>query len=147
MLIRPFDWWRRSKSQKYLRIYGFWILVDETLNDEMLTNRSYRWSECLKQLPIDTIIEHVEQNDGLVTNAHIIIPHKLNKKLFNPVKTFFIICNLCNKKWPLNLLKMLHFLLKLPSSKFIYESLVACLIEWELLNIHNDFREGHSKSR
>jgi len=51
----------------------------------MLTNASNDRPECLLQLPINSIIEHIEQNNGLISDADIAVALKLNEKLLNPV--------------------------------------------------------------
>ena len=72
--------------------------MHDTINDEMLANASNSRSKCLKQLPVDTIIQHVKQYDGLVPNAHVGIAKQLHKQLLNPVKSLRIICNLRNEQ-------------------------------------------------
>jgi hypothetical protein len=39
----------------------------------MLSHTPYDGSECLLQLPVNSIIEHVKQYDGLISNANIAV--------------------------------------------------------------------------
>jgi len=63
----------------------------------MLSNTPYDWSECLLELPVNSIIKHVEQHNSLVPDANIAVSLKLNEELLDPVKAIFIICNLSHK--------------------------------------------------
>ena len=92
-------YWRWcSKSKEDLRVYSFWVLVHYALNNEMLAHAPNSWTECLKQLPVNSIVKHVEEHDRLVSDAHVTVTHKLNEKLLDPVKTLCIISDLRYKK-------------------------------------------------
>ena len=93
--------------------------MHNTVNNEMLSNTPNNRSESLKQLPIDPIIEHIEQHDCLVPYAHIWVPKQLNQQLLNPIEAILVISNLGHKQCPLYFLKILHLLLELPFAEFV----------------------------
>jgi hypothetical protein len=98
VLILALDWRWCTESQEYLSVHRLWIFVHDALDNEMLSDTTDRWAECLQQLPVDAIIKHVEEHDGLITDAHVTVTHKLNKKFLDPVQSLSVISNLCNKK-------------------------------------------------
>lgn len=139
-------YWRRStKTKEYLRRRLLRFVYD-ALDNEVLPNRSNSRSECLKQLPVNSVIEHIQQNYCLVTNAHVTISKQLNEKFLNPVQSLLIICNLSYKERSLNLFQIFSFLLKLPLSEFIYKFLIALFIEWELFDVDNNLGQSHCKT-
>jgi len=74
----------------------------------MLTNVSNDWSECLLQLPVDSIIKHVEQDNSLISNADIAVTLELDQELLNPVEAILVVSYLSNEKGSLDFLKILH---------------------------------------
>jgi len=142
MLIWSLYWWRCSKSKEDLWIFLLDAPLNNGLNDEMHSNTSnYRLKSFLK-LPVNSIIEHVEQNHCLIPNRNVAISLKLNEKLLDPLQPFFIICNLGNEQCSLDFFKILHFLGNLSLSKLNDVFLVHLLVEWEFLNVDNDFRKS-----
>ena len=103
----------------------------------MLTNASNNGPKCLLQLPINTIIKHIEQDNSLISDTNITISLKLNKKLFNPVKTIAIVSNLGNEQCSLDLFKVLHLLLGISLSELVGILMVHLLVEWKLLDVHD----------
>jgi hypothetical protein len=53
--------------------------MDNAIDDKMLANTPDCGPERFEQLPIDTVIEHVEKNNCLVSDSHIRIAKKLHK--------------------------------------------------------------------
>ena len=78
--------------------------LNNHINNKMLANTPYNWSECLLQLPIDPIIEHVQEHYRLVPNPNIAVALKLYKQLLNPIEAILVISNLSNKKSSLDFL-------------------------------------------
>lgn len=76
----------------------------------MLPDTSDHGSEGLLELPVKSIIEHVEQDYSLVSNCDISITLELDQKPFDPSESFSIICDLCNKQSPLDFFKIFQFL-------------------------------------
>jgi len=72
--------------------------MNNTVDNEMLTNATNGWSECLQQLPIDSIVKHVQQNNRLISDANVWVTLELNQKFFYPIKAFLVIGNLGYKK-------------------------------------------------
>ena len=112
--------------------------MHDNTDNEVLTNASNDGSKCLLQLPINAIIKHIEQDNGLISNANVTIALKLNEKLLNPMKTVLVIGDLCNKQCSLDFLEVLHLLLGVPLSEFMSILVVHLLVEWELLDVDND---------
>ena len=86
------------------------VFLNDDVNDKVLSNTSNDWSESLLQLPVDSIVKHVEQNDGLISDADVTVSLELDEQLLNPEKTVFVVSDLSNEQSSLNLLKIFHFL-------------------------------------
>lgn len=125
---------------------GSLALVLLSLNDDMdrevLTNTPNNWSEGLLQLPVNSIIEHVEEDDRLISDTDITVSLELDQQFLDPVESVFVICDLSNEKSSLDLLKIFILLLDVSLTKLIDVLLVHCLIEWELTDVDDDFAQG-----
>ena len=108
------------------------------INNKMLANTPYNWSESLLQLPIDSIIKHVQEHNSLVPDPNITIALKLYKELLNPIKAILVISNLSYKKSSLDFLKVLHLLLRVSLAKLGSILVIHLLMERELLDIDDD---------
>lgn len=97
-LILALDWRWCTESQENLRVHRLRIFVHKTLDNEMLSNTTDRWTEGLQQLPVNAVVEHVEEHNGLITDAHVTVAHELDEKFLDPVQTLSVISNLRNKK-------------------------------------------------
>ena len=86
------------------------VFLNDDVNDKVLSNTSNDWSESLLQLPVDSIVKHVEQNDGLISDADVTVSLELDEQFLNPEKTVFVVSDLSNEQSSLNLLKIFHFL-------------------------------------
>ena len=97
-LVLALNWRWCTESQENLRIHRLWIFMHKALDDEMLSDTTNRWTEGFQQLPVNAVVEHVEEHNGLITDAHVTVAHELDEKLLDPVQTLSVISNLCNKK-------------------------------------------------
>ena len=69
-----------SETQEDLRIFAvFLILLNDDVNDKMLADTSNNWPESFLQLPVNTVVEHVEQHDGLVSDTDVTVALELHK--------------------------------------------------------------------
>ena len=96
MMVVALDWGRSSESQEDCRLISLNFL-DDNVYIEVLSNASYDWSKSLLQLPIEAIIKHVQKDNRLISNANITVTLQLNKEFLNPVKTYFVVCDLSNE--------------------------------------------------
>jgi hypothetical protein len=76
----------------------------------MLSDTPDHWSKGLLELPVNTIVEHVEQHDSLVSDANIAVSLKLNEQFLDPIEPILVISDLGHKEGSLDLLKILHLL-------------------------------------
>ena len=61
VVVVAIDWRWGSEAQEDLRIFAvFLIFLNDDVNYEMLANTSNYWPESLLQLPVNTVVEHVE---------------------------------------------------------------------------------------
>lgn len=146
VLVVSLNWGGRRQTQEELWWCGwFWtfarVEIDDGVDDEVLASGPDDWSECLLQLPVDLIIEHVQENYGLISDGNVWIAHKLDKQLFNQIESALVVRYLCHEKSSLNLLKVLVFLVRI-SLAFLEKAVDVLLViffsEWELLDVHDD---------
>lgn len=112
----------------------------------MLSNTSHHWPEGLLKLPVNSIIKHVQEYNGLIPDSNITVSLKLDKKFLNPIEAIFVICNLGYKESSLDFLKILHLFRCLSLSKLLCVFVIHLLVEWKLLDIYNDFGKSGTQS-
>lgn len=117
------------------------------IDDEMLSNAPDDGSEGLGELPVNTIIQHVQENNGLISDWNLTVALELNQKLLNPVKSFLVVGNLSHEKSSLDFLKIFHFLLGLSWSEFINILFVHLFVEWEFFDVDNNFWQSLGKTQ
>ena len=114
------------------------------VNDEVLTNRAHDWSECLRELPVDLVVQHVKKNDGLIANTYIAEAHQLDEQLFDEIQRILVSSNLRDKQRPLNFLKVARFLVREAlrlSCKLLNVLVVKLLSKWVLFDVDNNLLE------
>ena len=107
-------------------------------DDKVLADTTDDGAERLRNLPIDAIIEHVEQHNDLISDVDIAVALQLNEQFLNPVQSFLIVRDLGHKQCTLNLLELRLLLGTLRVRELVHILHVACLVEWELAHIHVD---------
>lgn len=115
------------------------LLVDDGVDQEVLSNASDYWPEGFMKLPIYSIVEHVEENNCLVSDSDIWVALKLNHELLKPMQAFLIISNLRNEQRMLQLLQILVLLLNNFLCEILNIFLVLQPIELELFASVNNF--------
>ena len=78
------------------------LFVDDDVNTQMLTHTTNYGSESFRDLPVYSIIEHVEKDNDGISDSDITVTLKLDEKLLNPVECLFVVGNLGHKKSALN---------------------------------------------
>ena len=148
LLVIALNWVRCWKAQKQLRIrILFHFEVHYHIHFEVLSNASYHWSESTVQLPVHSIIEHVEQHHWLISHTHIWITQQLNQQLLNPLQRVFVILNLSHKQCSLQLLHVLQLVYLLArSAQYIHKLLVSLFSEWIFKDISNNLLQTLSQS-
>ncbi len=61
----------------------------------MLADAANHRSESTLHLPVDAIVEHVQQYDSLVSDKDVLVPEKLDKDLLNKLQLILVVVNLC----------------------------------------------------
>jgi len=60
------------------------------------------WAKWAGQLPVDLVVEHVEEDNGLVSNRDIGVAEELDKELFDPSEGILVVANLSHEESPLH---------------------------------------------
>jgi len=107
--------------------------------DEVLADASHYGSESLRKLPVDSIIQHIEQDNCLISHRDLTVSLELDQQFFEPIKPIFIICNLRHKESTLNFFNQFHLFGGLSQSKFCHVFLILFLMKWKLLNVCDNF--------
>ena len=97
--VVPVDRWRSCKSEEKLWVLGLLFLVrlrllDVHIDDEVLADGTNGGLEGLLQLPVDLIVDHVEEDDGLVAHCDVTVAHELNEQLLYEIERFFVVRDL-----------------------------------------------------
>jgi hypothetical protein len=69
---------RSGKTNKILKIIiiRFAVIIfNRNINNKMLANRPYDWSESFLKLPINFIIQHIQKNNWLIPHHNITESH------------------------------------------------------------------------
>jgi len=69
-------------------------LLDVHIDHEVLADGTNGGLEGLLQLPIDLIVDHVEENHSLVAHCDVTVAHELNEQLFYEKERVFVIRDL-----------------------------------------------------
>tara|TARA_B110001450_G_C17576067_1_gene462883 strand:+ start:478 stop:1101 length:624 start_codon:yes stop_codon:yes gene_type:complete len=147
VVVVAIDWRWSSESKENLRVVSMLlVLLNDDVDDKVLSNTSNDWSKGLLQLPVNSIVEHVEQYYGLISDANVTVSLELDEQLFNPEKTVLVVCDLSNEQGSLDLFKIFHFLGCLSLSELCSIFLIHFLMEWELFDVDNDFGESGAQS-
>jgi hypothetical protein len=69
-------------------------VIDNNAHFEVLAHDADHRTESRGQLPIQLIIQHVQEDDGLIPHANLVIPQKLNEQFLNQVQLVLVVGDL-----------------------------------------------------
>ena len=55
----------------------------DKVNFEMLTDAADNWAEGTLHLPVNSIVKHIQENHGLISDEDILVTQKLHKYLLH----------------------------------------------------------------
>ena len=84
MSIIPTNRGWRPKSQEYLGIWGDGTPGYNNIDGEVLAHTADNWAECLLELPVHTVVKHVQEHNGLVTDGNLTVTLQLDEQFLNP---------------------------------------------------------------
>ena len=76
--------------------------MNDDVNTQMLTHTTNYGSESFRDLPVYSVVEHVEEDNDCISDSDIAVTLKLDEKLLNPVECLLVVSNLGHKKSALN---------------------------------------------
>lgn len=122
-----------TQSDEYLRVLIFFeIMIHYYVYFEVLTDGPHYWSVGRGKLPVDAVIEHVQEYNYLVSHTHIIVAKQLNKQFFNPLQLGSIVGNLSKEERLLEIFKQLLGFRWLSPTEVVHVFVVGLLCEGEL---------------
>jgi len=72
LLVLSLDWRGCKHAEEKLAVAVLLVVeVSEDVDLEMHTDAADNWPEGLLELPVDTIVEHVEKDGGLVADGSL----------------------------------------------------------------------------
>ena len=69
-------------------------LLDVHIDHEVLADGTNGGLEGLLQLPVDLVVDHVEEDDSLVAHCDVTVAHELNEQLLYEIERFFVVRDL-----------------------------------------------------
>ena len=84
------------------------VVADGQIDLEVLPNAPNDRTKSTLHLPIDTVVEHVEQDYGLVSHEHVLIAKQLDKDLLDELERLLVLVDLRHEKVSLQLLNQLN---------------------------------------
>ena len=101
------------------------VVADGQVDLEVLPNAPNDRTKSTLHLPIDTIVEHVEQDNGLVPHEHVLIAKQLDKDLLDELERLLVLVDLRHEKVSLKLLNQLDLLnLLVSATESLYKSAI-----------------------
>ena len=102
---------------------------------EVLADRADHWLVRGGELPVHSIVKHVEEDDDLVSDADLMITEQLHEELLYPLELSFVIRNLSKEQGTLELLKKFLGFESLAATEFVNILYVGLLSECVLVNV------------
>lgn len=87
------------------------------------------------ELPVHSVIKHVEEDDNLISHADLMIAEQLHEELLYPIELSFVVRNLSKEQRTLELLKKFLRFGNLAATKFVNILYVGLLCECVLVNV------------
>lgn len=127
---------RRSLQPEKDLVFKVWhvLSLHGQADLEVLPDAAHDWGKRVGKLPINSIVEHVQDNHGLVSDLDILVAQKLDQDALNPVQLLLVLLDLRYEKSPLKFLDQLDFLHRLPPTELFNKSSVVCLAKRILLD-------------
>lgn len=86
-LVHVLDWGRRVQANEDLCVFVLLkVEVHYDINFEVLSHYPNHRAVGRLELPIDSIVQNVEKDYGLVSHVYVRVTKKLDEKLFDPLK-------------------------------------------------------------
>mmetsp|Transcript_20325 Transcript_20325/g.19275 ORF Transcript_20325/g.19275 Transcript_20325/m.19275 type:complete len:218 (+) Transcript_20325:531-1184(+) len=106
------------------------VVVDDDVDFEVLAYAADDGDEGAGELPVHSIIQHIEEDYGLVSDAHFVVAEELDEQLFDPLEGVLVVRDLGHEQGALDVLQQLDLLHLLPPSELLHELVEGLLIEW-----------------
>jgi hypothetical protein len=111
------------------------VMIHGNVHLEVLADRADHRLVRGGELPVHSIVKHVEEDDDLVSDADLMITEQLHEELLYPLELSFVIRNLSKEQGTLELLKKFLGFESLAATKFVNILYVGLLSECVLVNI------------
>ena len=114
------------------------VVADGQVDLEVLPNAPNDRTKSTLHLPIDTVVEHVEQDYGLVSHEHVLIAKQLDKDLLDELERLLVLVDLRHEKVSLQLLNQLNLLdLLVSATESLYKSAIFLRSKRKASNLIN----------
>ena len=110
-------------------------MIHRDVHLEVLADRADHWLVRGGELPVHSVIEHVEEDDNLISHADLMITEQLHQELLYPIELIFVVRNLSKEQRTLELLKKFLRFGNLAATKFVNILDVGLLCECVLVNV------------
>jgi len=111
------------------------VMIHGNVHLEVLADCADHWLVRGGELPVDSIVEHVEEDDNLVSDADLMITEQLHEEFLYPLELSFVIRNLSKEQGTLELLKKFLGFESLTATEFVNILNVGLLSECALVNV------------
>ena len=139
-LIDVWDGGGTAQADENLRVLVFRkVMIHGDVHLEVLADRADHWLVRGGELPVHSIVEHVEEDDNLVSDADLMITEQLYEELLYPLELIFVIRNLSKEQGTLELLKKFLGFESLTATEFVNILNVGLLSECVLVNVEVNF--------
>ena len=116
--------------------------MDDDVEQEVLANAPHNWSVGLLQLPLDSVVEHVHQDNCRVSDRDVTVALELDEQLLDEEEGLLVVGDLSYEEGSLDLLEY-RLLLHVTLLGKLFNILVVVLLgERELLDVHQHLLYG-----
>lgn len=115
------------------------VVINDDGYFEVLADDTHDGAKGRGELPVDFVVEHVEEDDGLVPDANLVVTQQLNKQLLYQLQLLPVVRDLCKQQRPLQLLQQLLRLWDLTAPEVTHHALVYLLCENILVQVNTHF--------
>jgi len=135
-LVDVWDGGGTAQADENLRVLVFCkVVIHGNVHLEVLADCADHRLVRGGELPVDSIVEHVEEDDNLVSDADLMITEQLHEELLYPLELSFVIRNLSKEQGTLELLKKFLGFESLAATEFVNILNVGLLSECVLVNV------------
>lgn len=125
-----------AQADENLRVLVFRkVMIHGDVYLKVLADCTDHWLMGGGELPVHTIVKHVEEDDNLVSHTDLMITEQLHEELLYPLELTFVIRNLSKEQGTLELLKKFLGFESLAPTEFVNILIVGLLSECILVNV------------